>query len=105
MDGITTGKLLLVICADPLNERRPDAHFAAEADAAVRAGFEIALFSYEALYAGDSYSAIRQIAPSADRIALLRSWMPGATAQPPLHSPGVGGDPATGGSIFAAESD
>jgi hypothetical protein len=75
MDEITSCKPLLIVCADPLNPRRPDAHFAAETDAAARAGFEIALFSYEQLHANDASSVIRHIAPSPGRIALLRSWM------------------------------
>jgi ATP-grasp domain, R2K clade family 3 len=75
MNAITTRKPLLIVSADPLNPRRPDAHFVAEADAAARAGFEIALFSYEQLHAGDASRAIRQIAPSSGPIALLRSWM------------------------------
>jgi len=75
IDAITTCKPLLIVCADPLNQRRPDAHFAAEADAAARARFEIALFSYEEVHTNDAYRAIRQIAPTPCRFALLRSWM------------------------------
>jgi hypothetical protein len=75
MNAITTRKPLLIVSADPLNPHRPDAHFAAEVDAAARAGFEIALFSYEHLHAGDASSAIRQVAPTPGRNALLRSWM------------------------------
>src|SRR6266545_5022380 len=75
IDAITTCKPLLIVCADPLNQRRPDAHFAAEADAAARARFEIALFSYEEVHTNDAYRAIRQIAPTPGRFALLRSWM------------------------------
>jgi hypothetical protein len=59
MDDITTRKPLLIVCADPLNSRRPDAHFAAEVGAAERAGFEIALFSYEQLTrAGDAWRIV-----------------------------------------------
>jgi hypothetical protein len=66
----------LIVCADPLNPRRPDAHFADEVLAAAGAGFAIGLFDYEQLVRdGDAAGAVRRVAPG-DRVpALLRSWM------------------------------
>ncbi|MBX0329658.1 ATP-grasp domain-containing protein [Oscillochloris sp. ZM17-4] len=69
--------MILIICADPLNPRQPDSAFAAEAEAATRAGFTLALLTYERLvHDQDAAGALGRLPPRATPEACLyRGWM------------------------------
>ena len=69
--------LRLIFCADPLDERRPDAAYAAEVEAAYRLGLPYDLVSYEALVnEGDARRAVRRVPERAsEQTALYRGWM------------------------------
>jgi ATP-grasp domain, R2K clade family 3 len=68
-----TTSQLLIVPADPLNLRRPDEHFAGEAEAARTLGMTVAVVDLDALEGGDTREAIRRI-PDADE-AIYRGWM------------------------------
>lgn len=77
--GHDRGVLLLVPC-DPVDPRRPDEHFAAEARAARDAGAAVALLDHDALARGDAAEGVRRVrlaalddGDAAD--AVYRGWM------------------------------
>jgi hypothetical protein len=61
---------VLIVPADPLRPRRPDEHFAPEADAARAVGIEVALVDHDALKRPDE--AVRRV-PAGE--AVYRGWM------------------------------
>ncbi|MFI9815113.1 ATP-grasp domain-containing protein [Saccharothrix variisporea] len=61
---------MLIVPSDPLRPRRPDEHFAPEADAAREAGVEVALVDHDALARPDE--AVRRV-PAGE--AVYRGWM------------------------------
>ncbi|MBB4956361.1 ATP-grasp domain-containing protein [Micromonospora polyrhachis] len=65
--------MILLVPANPLRPRRPDDHFAAEAEAAHAIGLEVALVDHDALARGDALRAVAAV-PGGDR-ALYRGWM------------------------------
>jgi hypothetical protein len=69
--------VILLIPADPLRPRRPDEHFAAEADAARALGIEIALVDHDALTRPDraeqATSRVRATGEGCYRGWMLRS--------------------------------
>ena len=67
----------VIFCADPLNRKRSDPMYAAEAEAASTAGFDCSLLNFEALVdEQDAEAAVRGIAPSdVQETALYRGWM------------------------------
>jgi len=65
--------MLLLVPADVLRPRRPDAHFGAEADAARASGIKVALVDHDALASGDADEAVRRV--PADDDAVYRGWM------------------------------
>lgn len=67
--------MMLLIPADVLRPRRPDDHFAAEAEAAAAAGIAVALVDHDALT--EPGGAIRAIAkvPDGGGQAVYRGWM------------------------------
>lgn len=65
--------MLLLVPANPLRPRRPDDHFAAEAQAARAAGFDVAVVDHDALAAGDPLRAIPAV--PAGSVAVYRGWM------------------------------
>ncbi|MFD6888598.1 ATP-grasp domain-containing protein [Streptomyces sp. NPDC059957] len=64
----------VLYCSDPLNERRPDAHFAEEARAVRAAGGDIGLIDHDALLAGDAGRAVARV-PSGAGELWYRGWM------------------------------
>lgn len=77
----------VVFCSDPTRRSRPDPDYAAEADAAVAAGFRVERIDHDALLRGDVAGAIEQVAKraSADK-ALFRGWMMPPSAYARLHA-------------------
>lgn len=66
--------MLLLVPADVLRPRRPDEHFAAEADAARELGIDVALVDHDALTRRDGTAeAVRRVPASED--AVYRGWM------------------------------
>ena len=53
--------MLVLYCLDPLDRRRPDAAYAAEADVAERLGIPLGLTDHDALVQGDFDRAVRRI--------------------------------------------
>ncbi|WP_338758183.1 hypothetical protein V7968_26170 [Nocardia vulneris] len=53
--------LSLLSCADPLDPRRTDPHFAAETLAARTLGATVGLLDLDALLRGDSAAAVRKV--------------------------------------------
>ena len=66
--------MMLLVPCDPLNPRRADDHFAAEAEAARAAGHPVALVDHDALGAGDAGRGVARV-PGGDRVAVYRGWM------------------------------
>ncbi|MFG2332449.1 ATP-grasp domain-containing protein [Streptomyces sp. NPDC048604] len=64
----------LLYCADPLDARRADAHFAAEARAARALGAAVALVDHDALIAGDTERAAARV-PRDHGPCWYRGWM------------------------------
>ncbi len=65
----------LLFCSDPLAPREVDPAYAAEAEAASRAGTPFALVDYEALVdEGDAARAVRKVG-KAEGLAIYRGWM------------------------------
>jgi hypothetical protein len=64
----------ILFCADPLNARAVDEHFAAEADAVRPAGGQVALIDHDGLLAGDATAAVRRVPRDSDRF-WYRGWM------------------------------
>ena len=67
----------VLFCADPLNPRRVDDHFAAQADAVRAAGGTVGLIDHDALTRGDADAAVRRL-PRGLGPAWYRGWMIGA---------------------------
>ncbi|MCL7456083.1 ATP-grasp domain-containing protein [Micromonospora echinofusca] len=66
--------MLLLVPADPLRPRHPDAHFAPEAHAARDAGVEVAVVDHDALArGGDVPRAVSRVA--GEGVAVYRGWM------------------------------
>ncbi|UGT54427.1 ATP-grasp domain-containing protein [Nocardia asteroides] len=63
-----------LFCSDPLNPRRVDDHFAAQAEAVRTAGGNIALLDHDALIAGEPGAAVRRVPRSAGTV-WYRGWM------------------------------
>lgn len=66
--------LSLLSCADPLNRRRTDPHFAAETVAARELGAAVGLIDHDLLLAGDTMAAVRHV-PRDLGPAWYRGWM------------------------------
>lgn len=68
--------VMLLVPADVLHPRRADGHFAAEADAARAAGFDVALVDHDLLAArsGDADRAVRRVLAGGGE-AVYRGWM------------------------------
>ncbi|MGW6710643.1 ATP-grasp domain-containing protein [Streptomyces sp. NPDC054956] len=64
----------VLYCRDPLNERRVDAHFAAEARESRAAGAATALVDHDALLAGDPERAVARVPAGAGPL-WYRGWM------------------------------
>ncbi|MEV0881826.1 ATP-grasp domain-containing protein [Micromonospora echinofusca] len=66
--------MLLLVPADPLRPRHPDAHFAPEAHAARDAGVEVAVVDHDALArGGDVPRAVSRV--TGEGVAVYRGWM------------------------------
>lgn len=65
---------MLLSCADPLNPRRADPHFAAETAKARQLGAGVGLIDHDLLAAGDAVAAVRSI-PRDSGPAWYRGWM------------------------------
>lgn len=66
---------MLVLCADPLEPSRVDPCFAAEAEAARRAGWDVCVVNLEELEAGHLKRALACVPQRDTRRALYRGWM------------------------------
>jgi hypothetical protein len=65
---------MLLVPADALDSRRPDAHFAAEASAARNAGLDVALVDHDALTRpGGAELAVVRVPAGGE--AVYRGWM------------------------------
>ena len=64
----------VLFCCDPLNARRVDGHFAAEADAVRAAGGTVGLLDHDALLHGDHERAVARV-PTGLGDAWYRGWM------------------------------
>ncbi|MGW6781363.1 ATP-grasp domain-containing protein [Streptomyces sp. NPDC054987] len=64
----------VLYCRDPLNERRVDAHFAAEARQLRAAGGRVLLVDHDALLAGDAEGALARVPGGAGPV-WYRGWM------------------------------
>lgn len=72
--------MLLLVPCDPVDPRRPDEHFAAEARAAREAGAAVALVDHDALARGDAAEGVRRVRRAALEDgdagdAVYRGWM------------------------------
>jgi len=65
--------MLVLFPSDVLRPRRVDEHFAAEADAALAAGHQVAVVDHDALSGGVADRAVARV-PS-DAVAVYRGWM------------------------------
>ncbi|MEU4774073.1 ATP-grasp domain-containing protein [Micromonospora sp. NPDC023644] len=66
--------MLLIVPADPLRPRRPDAHFAPEARAAQDVGVAVAVVDHDELARGDDLPrAVARVA--VEGVAVYRGWM------------------------------
>lgn len=66
--------MTILMCADPLNPRRVDGHFAREAEAVRALGGSVALIDHDALQRGDAVEAVRRV-PRGLGPAWYRGWM------------------------------
>ncbi|MET9570688.1 ATP-grasp domain-containing protein [Streptomyces virginiae] len=64
----------VLYCIDPLNDRRVDAHFAAEARQLRAAGGRVLLVDHDALLAGDAERALARVPDGAGAV-WYRGWM------------------------------
>jgi hypothetical protein len=64
----------ILMCADPLNPKRVDQHFAREAEAVRALGGSVALIDHDALQRGDAAEAVRRV-PYDLGTAWYRGWM------------------------------
>ncbi|MFD8635480.1 ATP-grasp domain-containing protein [Streptomyces sp. NPDC059533] len=74
MTMATTPATTVLYCADPLNGRRTDPHFAQEARVLRARGAAVALIDHDALLAGDAEGAVARV-PSAAGGVRYRGWM------------------------------
>lgn len=73
--------MILLVPSDVLRPRRPDEHFAAEADAARACGIEVALIDHDALTTPvGADQAVRRV--PADDDAVYRGWIAGLVFAP-----------------------
>lgn len=73
--SLQTPPVLLLVPADPLRSRRPDAHFAAEARAAAELGVTVAVVDHDAVTeAGGAARAVARV-PQGAGGAWYRGWM------------------------------
>ncbi|MFJ6479091.1 MULTISPECIES: ATP-grasp domain-containing protein [unclassified Streptomyces] len=70
----TTTTATVLYCRDPLNERRVDAHFAAEARQLRDTGGTALLIDHDALLAGDAERAVARV-PDGPGAVWYRGWM------------------------------
>ncbi|MFJ6754983.1 ATP-grasp domain-containing protein [Streptomyces sp. NPDC091273] len=70
----TTATTTVLYCHDPLNERRADAHFAAEARQLRAVGGTALLVDHDALLAGDPERAVARV-PEGTGAVWYRGWM------------------------------
>ena len=68
------GCVIFLVPADPLRPRRPDEHFASEAQAAREAGLAVAVVDHDALTRGDDAARAVSSLPAGD-VAVYRGWM------------------------------
>jgi hypothetical protein len=76
----------LLMCSDPLEPRKPDSAFAADAEAGRQAGLGILLVDHDAVERDDPRNALRRVQKVDGRVkAAYRGWMlrPGEYAR--LH--------------------
>lgn len=67
---------LILVPSDPLDPRAADQHFMREAEAARRAGMEVAVVDHDAILGGDVRAAVRRVpASDGEQIAWYRGWM------------------------------
>jgi len=66
--------MLLLVLGDPLNERKPDEYFSAEAFVAKALGWDAAVVDHDALECGDFMTAIKRVS-TASEDAVYRGWM------------------------------
>ncbi|WP_278265444.1 ATP-grasp domain-containing protein [Nocardia sp. AG03] len=64
----------VLFCSDPLNPRRVDDHFGAQADAVRTAGGTVVVLDHEALTVGDPVAAVRRVPRGGGRM-WYRGWM------------------------------
>jgi hypothetical protein len=77
---------LMLLCADPIAQREPDAAFAAEAGIAEFCGFRTALLDHDALERhGNAEAALRRSKIDEAGPAAYRGWMVRADAYRSLH--------------------
>ncbi|MCX4960978.1 ATP-grasp domain-containing protein [Streptomyces virginiae] len=74
MATTTATTTTVLYCRDPLNERRADAHFAAEARQLRAAGGTVGLIDHDALLAGDAERAVARV-PEGTGALWYRGWM------------------------------
>ncbi|GAB3959203.1 hypothetical protein GCM10027614_78230 [Micromonospora vulcania] len=81
--------MTLLVPANPLRPRRPDDHFAPEADAARAAGIDVAVIDHDALTRGDLHHAVTTV--PAGGVAVYRGGCCAATSTrlSPTPSPPV----------------
>ncbi|MFG2990371.1 ATP-grasp domain-containing protein [Streptomyces sp. NPDC048257] len=70
----TAATTTVLYCSDPLNERRADAHFAAEARQLRAAEGTVVLLDHDALLAGDTERAVARV-PGGAGAVWYRGWM------------------------------
>jgi hypothetical protein len=66
---------MFLVPADPLRPRRPDEHFAPEADAARAAGLDVAVVDHDALTSADGATTAVARVPQDAGTAVYRGWM------------------------------
>jgi hypothetical protein len=66
--------VLLLVPSDPLAPRRPDPHFAPEAEAARDLGLTVAVVDHDAAVRGDAAGAVGRV-PREAGVAAYRGWM------------------------------
>jgi hypothetical protein len=76
--GQTTMTLTVLFCADPLDPRRVDEHFAREADTVRATGGTSVLFDHDLLQRGDAAEAVRRV-PRGLGPLWYRGWMVSST--------------------------
>jgi hypothetical protein len=58
--------MLLLVPGDPLNERKPDEYFSAEAVAAKDLGWDAAVVDHDALERGDFMTAVERVSTASE---------------------------------------